>query len=240
MNPCRSALRKIPLWTQEDPILDVAVLEENAAPTRIAVLEPEKVSIYRLQGGKWQQEQSLGIVHARPWPRDLRGRLMPARDHLLDVYLPGVICRDAGNAADVELPRERRSVAAGSAALSGGTFFGAFRARACRHGASTVVSADGSVLCSDAQLLHRALTPGVGKFTTVPKFYSAALLPRDKYTLWLFAATDGQVHMVDGVSDQRPDSDGAAICEREDSVRRGMAGAGDEFWRGERRFGAGV
>ena len=47
-----------------------------------------------------------------------------------------------------------------------------------------------------------ALTPGVGKFTTVPKFYSAALLPREKYTLWLFAAIDGQVHMVDGVSDQ--------------------------------------
>jgi len=36
----------------------------------------------------------------------------------------------------------------------------------------------------------------------VPKFYSAALLPRDKYTLWLFAAIDGQTHLVDGVSDQ--------------------------------------
>ena len=42
----------------------------------------------------------------------------------------------------------------------------------------------------------------MGKFTTVSKFYSAALLPREKYMLWLFAATDGQVHMVDGVSDQ--------------------------------------
>ena len=38
------------------------------------------------------------------------------------------------------------------------------------------------------------LTPGVGKFRTVSKFYSAALLPREKYLLWLFAATDGQVH----------------------------------------------
>ena len=46
-----------------------------------------------------------------------------------------------------------------------------------------------------------ALTPGVGKYATVPKFYSAALLPREKYTLWLFAAVDGQTHMVDGVSD---------------------------------------
>jgi hypothetical protein len=32
-------LRKSSLWTQDDPILDVAVLEENAAPTRIAVLD---------------------------------------------------------------------------------------------------------------------------------------------------------------------------------------------------------
>ena len=47
-----------------------------------------------------------------------------------------------------------------------------------------------------------ALTPGVGKITNVPKFYSAAVLPRDRSTLWLFAATDGRVHMVDGVSDQ--------------------------------------
>jgi hypothetical protein len=46
------------------------------------------------------------------------------------------------------------------------------------------------------------LTPGIGKFTSVSKFYSAAFLPRDKYVLWLFAATDGSVHMVDGVSDQ--------------------------------------
>ena len=46
------SLRKISLWTQDDPILDVAVLEENSAPTRIAVLDAEKVSFYRLQGGK--------------------------------------------------------------------------------------------------------------------------------------------------------------------------------------------
>ena len=33
------SLRKIPLWTQDDPILDVAVLEENATPTHITVLD---------------------------------------------------------------------------------------------------------------------------------------------------------------------------------------------------------
>ncbi|HKN15878.1 MAG TPA: hypothetical protein VJX47_02970, partial [Candidatus Sulfotelmatobacter sp.] len=47
-----------------------------------------------------------------------------------------------------------------------------------------------------------ALTPGVGRLTTVGKFYSAAALPRERYVLWLFAGTDGQIHMVDGVTDQ--------------------------------------
>src|SRR5260221_6894406 len=37
-------LRKIPVFAQDDPILDVAVLEENTAPTHIAVLDPDKVS----------------------------------------------------------------------------------------------------------------------------------------------------------------------------------------------------
>src|ERR1035438_8388351 len=117
------SLRKISLWTQDYPILDVAVLEENLAPTRIAVLDADKVSLYRLQGGKWLQEQTLGIVHARPWPRDLRGRLIPAKDHLLDAYLPGVICRSSAGAPLALNCRETDDpwplVPSG---LSGGTF----------------------------------------------------------------------------------------------------------------------
>jgi hypothetical protein len=86
-------LRKIPLWAQEDRILDVLVIEEDSAPKQIAVLDGEKVAIYRLKNGKWQQEQVLGITHARPWPHHLRGRVIGSKDHLLDVYLPGVFCR---------------------------------------------------------------------------------------------------------------------------------------------------
>jgi hypothetical protein len=86
------SLHKVLLWAQDDPVLDVAVLEESTSPTHIAVLSPEQVSLYRWEGAKWQQEQMLEIVHARPWPRDLRGRLVAAKDHLLDVNLPGVSC----------------------------------------------------------------------------------------------------------------------------------------------------
>jgi hypothetical protein len=47
-----------------------------------------------------------------------------------------------------------------------------------------------------------ALSPGIGAFTTISKFYSAAFLPRNQYLLGVFAAVDGQIHLVDGVTDQ--------------------------------------
>jgi hypothetical protein len=193
------SLRKIPLWTQDDPILDVAVLEENATPTRIAVLDPEKISLYRWQGGKWQQEQTLGIVHARSWPRDLRGRLISAKDHLLDIYLPGVSCRSAVGAPLTLNCRETDDpwplVPSG---LSGGTF----SAFPSGGSPSAVIPTVGAFYAPTRNFFTGALTQGVGRFRTVSKFYSAALLARDKYLLWLFASTDGRVHMVDGVNDQ--------------------------------------
>ena len=193
------SLRKIPLWTQDDPILDVAVLEENATPTHIAVLDAERVALYRWQAGKWQQEQALGIVHARPWPRDLRGRLIPARDHLLDVYLPGVICRSsAASPLSLNCRETDDPWPLVPAALSGGNF-SVFPGSA---GTAARLPPMGAFFAPTRNFFTGALTPGMGKFTTVSKFYSAAFLPRDKYLLWLFAATDGHVHMVDGVSDQ--------------------------------------
>jgi len=190
-------LRKIALWAQEDRILDVAVLEENVTPTQIAVLDPEKVALYRLRGGKWEQEQSLELSHARPWPRDIRGRLLPAKDHLLDAYLPGVQCHSSAGMpltmschdSDDPWPLVVRS-------LSGGTLnFGA------SGGVPPQVTPMGSFFAPTRNFFTGALTRGLGKFTTIPKFYSAAFIPQDKYVLWLFAAVDGQVHMVDGMSD---------------------------------------
>jgi len=47
-----------------------------------------------------------------------------------------------------------------------------------------------------------ALSPGTEKQSAVKAFYSAAMLPRDKYKLWIFDTVDGQVHLLDGVTDQ--------------------------------------
>ena len=194
-------LRKALLWTQNDPILDVAVLEEGATPTHIAVLDPDNVTLYRMQGAKWQLEQALAIAHTIPWPRDLRGRLVPAKDHLLDVYLPGVVCHTAGSPPALNCRESDDPWPLISGSVNGGAM-SVFPSSGIGNGASTVVPQTRAFFASTRNFFTGALTPAIGKFTDVPKFYSAAILPREKYALWLFAATDGQVHMVDGVSDQ--------------------------------------
>jgi hypothetical protein len=198
-------LRKIPLWTQDDPILDVIVLEENPAPAHIAVLGPEKICLYRMQSGKWQAEQELPIVHQRPWPRDLRGRLIPARDHLFDAYLPGVTCSSSTTSSLTLSCRESDDpwpLTAGPIFPSAGFSNAGFSNSGLANGASAVVPQIKAFFAPTRNFFTGVLTPGAGKFTTVPKFYSAAMLPRDKYTLWLFATVDGQTHLVDGMTDQ--------------------------------------
>jgi hypothetical protein len=193
-------LRKTMLWSQSDPILDVAILEENGAQSRIAVLSAGNVSLYRLQSGKGQAEQSLPITHARPWPLDLRGRLASAKDHLLDAYLPGVICRTSAGGTLVMNCRESDdpwpmvpAAMVGSATV--------FPTAGSSSGPSVSISQVAAFFAPNRNFFTGVLTPAVGKFSTVPKFYSAAFVPRDRYTLWLFTAPDGKVHMLDGMSD---------------------------------------
>jgi hypothetical protein len=193
------SLRRISMWSQDEPILDVAVLEESPTPTRIAVLNAESVALYRLINGKWQQEQLLDVTHPHPWPRDLRGRLILAKDHLLDVYLPGVVCHSSTGAPITLSCHESDDpwplVAAG---LSGGSSAGFPSA------GSTAVAIPpvGAFYASTRNFFTGALASGSAKVETVTKFYSAAILPHEKHLLWLFAGTDGHVHMVDGTNDQ--------------------------------------
>jgi hypothetical protein len=171
-------IRKVPLWSQALRILDVAVLEQGASLSHIAVLDPEKIAIYRLADGRWHQEQALAVTHDHPWPRDLRGRLVVQSDHLLDAYLPGVFCQSSGTAplslschgSDDPWP------------LSGQFALGGF-------------------FTANRNFFTGVLSPGIGKQTSTAKFYSAAPIPRRNYTLWLFVSIDGLVHMLDGLTD---------------------------------------
>jgi hypothetical protein len=193
------SLRKTLLWAQEDPFLDVAVLEESGTPTHIAVLNAESVVIYRNQGGKWQQEQIAEIGHARPWPRDLRGRLILGKDHLLDVYLPALSCQSSAAGSPTTLNcRETDDPWPLAFAFNSTVFPSAGSVDRPSPGTAT----ESAFFASNRNFFTGVLTPAVGKFSTMPKFYSAAFVPRDKYTLWLFAATDGKLHMIDGMNEQ--------------------------------------
>jgi len=171
-------LRKTLLWSQRDRILDAALIE--GSPSHLLVLDPNQAALYKLQDGRWQIEQFLAIAHARPWPRDMRGRLVLRKDHLFDTYLPGVFCQSSPTAPLGLHCRESDDPwPLGTDPLNLSAFFTPAR-----------------------NFFPGVLVPGVGKQTTAPAFYSAAPLPRDKYVLWLFAAVDGQLHLLDGIRDQ--------------------------------------
>jgi hypothetical protein len=176
--PAALIIQKTLLWTDENRILDVALV--NSTPQYMIVLEPQSVLLFRFQDGRSQQAQSLPILHSHPWARDLRGRLILRKDHLFDAYLPGIFCRSSTIApltlkcyeSDDPWP-----LGTGESGLS--AFFAPSR-----------------------NFFTGALSPGIERQTTVGAFYSAAVLPRDKYKLWIFAGVDRQVHLLDGMRDQ--------------------------------------
>jgi hypothetical protein len=172
-------IRRLLLWTQEQPILDVARVEGGSAQ-HLLVLDPEHVTLYRWSENKWDPEQVLGIYHARPWPRDVRGRLVVRRDYLFDAYLPGVVCAST-NAAPISMTcREADDPWPLSEAQPGQSgFYSPVR-----------------------NFFNGTLVPGLGGHTTTAAFYDAVTLPRPGGALWITTALDGTVHLLDGATDQ--------------------------------------
>jgi hypothetical protein len=172
------------LLAQEQPMLDVALVEMPGG-SRLIMLNGGMVAIYRQRGanpaGRWELEASLPIAHSRTFPRDLRGRLLLRRDHLFDVYLPGTFCRTTSSAV-------------ASLTLT------------CNDSDDPwPLQDDGSVrafFAASRNFFTGALSPGIGKVSNVPSFYSAAALPRSSYTLWMLTVVDGSLHLVDGMTDQ--------------------------------------
>lgn len=85
-------IRKKLVFENREPVLDVAVLEKPGATPMLLVLHPGKVALYRAEGGEWQLANSFAVRSSRPFPRDLRGRLVAPHALTFDVYLPGVRC----------------------------------------------------------------------------------------------------------------------------------------------------
>jgi hypothetical protein len=169
-------IRRTPLVSQADPVLDVAVVENN--PPRIVVLGRTAVTIQEFSNQHWLIVQSLPVRSPTPLPRDARGRIFLRKDHLFDAYLPGLACHST-NSTPLSM----------SCALSEDPW---------------PLQAQGlSAFFSPARnFFTGALVPGIGKQNSAPPFYSAAAVPRANYSLWIFAGLDGQVHLLDGINQQ--------------------------------------
>jgi len=171
-------LRATTLISQPEPILDVAVLD--GSPRRALLLSGTGVSIFDFQEGRWVLAQTLPIVHAAPLPRDLRGRILLRKDHLVDVYLPGVACRssEAGSLTLTCSPSDDPwPLVTADFGLSG--FYAPAR-----------------------NFFTGVLAPGIGKQKSGPPFYSAAPVLKGNYVLWVLSGTDAQVHLLDGINQQ--------------------------------------
>lgn len=176
--PAVLLIRKIQLWSQADRILDVGVIDSS--PPHIIVLDPNHITLYAFQNNRWEQQESSPIPHSRPWPRDMRGRVVLRKDHLFDAYLPGVFCSSTGSAAlSVSCHDGDDPWPVGNELIGLNAFFSPKR-----------------------NYFTGALSPGIGKQNTVSAFYSGAAIPRQSYTLWMLAGVDGQVHEADGINDQ--------------------------------------
>lgn len=87
-------LHKTLIWAEPDAraVLDVAVLGGGSNPNALLVLDSSMVSLYRMQSSHWELEQAQPIPRSRPWPRDLRGRIIMGHDRKFEAYLPGMKC----------------------------------------------------------------------------------------------------------------------------------------------------
>ena len=168
-------VRNTLLWSSDEQILDADII--NGSSPRMVVLYSNQIKLYKLQIDHWVEDQTFSISHSQSWPRDLRGRLVLRKDHGFDAYLPGVLCQSADSSTvNCRANIDPWPVGTGSLLLS--AFFAEAR-----------------------NFFTGGLSPGIGKQSTAPAFYTVAPIPRERYTLWFMAATDGRIHILDGTND---------------------------------------
>jgi hypothetical protein len=159
-----------PVWRQTEQILDIAFL-----PAGMLVLSPGRVTLYTRSGETWTPRDQAAVSNARPWPRDLRGRLR-STGSTFQVFLPGVACNGA---TDSPLSLDCRASESPWVLESGGRGLLLATFAASRN-------------FFDGRVVTQA---GVRKM--VPPFYSAASVETQGRTFWVMAQTDGRAGIVD-------------------------------------------
>jgi hypothetical protein len=167
------SLRSSLLYSQSDPILDVALLG-SGSDERLLVLEPVHIKTYARTGNTWQLVQSFDIPQDNVLPRDPRGQIAPATDHAFDAYLPGVIC--------VGTTTEAKTLTV-----------------SCSNSDDPwPVASQKALYNASRNYFTGVVVPGFG--SKLPPFYSAAQLVRAMNTSTLFADVSGQVHLFEAGS----------------------------------------
>jgi hypothetical protein len=168
------ALDRKQVWQQAEPILDIAFPAAG-----MLVLSPAGMSLYARANGQWELRQSLSLTPAKPWPRDLRGRIH-TKGAAFQTFLPGIAC--SGN-TEPALSMECRAGNAPWLLESGG------RGLLLANFAAARNYFDGRIVTQT----------GVRKM--VAPFYSAASVESQGRTLWLMAQMDGQTLIADSAFD---------------------------------------
>ncbi len=165
-----AALELKQLWRQPEQILDVAF-----PPAGMLLLTPARLTLYTRAGESWIPRASAPIASAKPWPRDLRGRVR-ATGATFQAFLPGVACNGTTEPA---LAVDCRSSDAPWVLESGsrGLLLAAFAA--------------------GRNFFDGRIVTQTGARKTVAPFYSAAAVEAEGRTVWLLAQVDGRVQLAD-------------------------------------------
>ncbi|HWR17449.1 MAG TPA: hypothetical protein VN577_21640 [Terriglobales bacterium] len=157
------------LWSQPTQFVDALVFDRN----RLIVLEADLITSYTQSNSTWERQQSWNVARNHPFPRDLRGLLVPG-DKSVDAYLPGTVCT-------VSLGRASSVI--------------------CRDGEDAWKLGPRSAFFNSARnYFNGALVPASENQN--PPFYSAAWLQRQNNSLAIFTGVDGRVRLNDGVNER--------------------------------------
>lgn len=173
-------LRRTLVITEPDPMLDAAIFS-SPGEQRLVVLEPERLLVYARATTNltapgaappdWTETQTVAIEHSRPFPRDMRGRLVAAQDHLFDAWLPGVECSGSNGGAELAVTCSDSDDPWPLTATQRG-FYSAMR-----------------------NYFTGILTPGFGM--ELAPFYSAAEVPRPTGAALLLNDVNGNVALIE-------------------------------------------
>ncbi|HLW51873.1 MAG TPA: hypothetical protein VKW06_03430 [Candidatus Angelobacter sp.] len=156
-------LRKYTVWQQDGPILDFSFDNQN-----LALLEPDQISLYVNESGQWRGRFTLGIPHAQPWPRDLRGRLK-IKDGQITAFLPGMLCTGSQSPPSLD----------------------------CRPSDDPWQLDQGPLVAfySGRRNFFGGLLAGSAGGASVPPFFSGAAWNSNDQRQWVFAGTDGRARL---------------------------------------------